>query len=110
MREVPLYRARWKLEVTPRRRRSASPLQPVGVCNGSEAGSCLRLTDSCITQLKDQGPSRTCNESKEEEEEVPGEVEVGGDDEEAFQRARLRVHHAREPAPACHIEDNQGQI
>ena len=25
--------------------------------------------DSCITQLKVQGPSRTCNESKEEEEE-----------------------------------------
>ena len=31
-------------------------------------GSCLRLIDSCITQLKAQGPSRTCNESKEEEE------------------------------------------
>jgi len=29
----------------------------------------LRLKDSCITQLKAQGPSRTCNESKEEEEE-----------------------------------------
>ena len=27
----------------------------------------LRLMDSCITHLKDQGPSRTCNESKEEE-------------------------------------------
>ena len=25
--------------------------------------------DVCITQLKAQGPSRTCNESKEEEEE-----------------------------------------
>ena len=31
-----------------------------------EAGSYLRLIDSCITQLKAQGPSRTCNESKEE--------------------------------------------
>jgi len=30
--------------------------------------SCLRLIDSCITQLKAQGPSGTCNESKEEEE------------------------------------------
>ena len=30
---------------------------------------------SCITQLKAQGPSRTCNESKEEEEEV--EVSIG---------------------------------
>ena len=28
----------------------------------------LRLIDSCITQLKAQGPSMTCNESKEEEE------------------------------------------
>jgi len=27
--------------------------------------------DSCITQLKAQGPSRTCNESKEEEEDAP---------------------------------------
>ena len=29
----------------------------------------LRLIDSCITQLEAQGPSRTCNESKEEEGE-----------------------------------------
>jgi len=34
-----------------------------------EAGSYLRLIDSCITQLTAQGPSRTCNESKEEDEE-----------------------------------------
>jgi len=31
------------------------------------AGSYLRLIDSYITQLKAQGPSRTCGESKEEE-------------------------------------------
>ena len=31
------------------------------------AGSYLRFMHSCITQLKAQGPSRTCNESKEEE-------------------------------------------
>ena len=31
--------------------------------------------DSCITQLKVQGPSRTCNESNEEEEGP--EVRVG---------------------------------
>ena len=33
-------------------------------------GKCsyLRLIDSCITQLKAQGPSMTCKESKEEEE------------------------------------------
>ena len=35
----------------------------------AEAGSYLRLIDSCITQLKTQGPSRTCNESNEEEYE-----------------------------------------
>ena len=40
------------------------------MCIGSEAGSYLRRIDSCITQLKAQGPSRTCNESKEEEEEI----------------------------------------
>jgi len=37
--------------------------------SGSEAGSYLRLIDSCITQLKAQRISRTCNESEEEEEE-----------------------------------------
>ena len=36
----------------------------------TEAGSYLRLIDFCITQLKAQGPSRTCNESKEEEKVV----------------------------------------
>ena len=35
----------------------------------------VRLIDSCITQLKAQGPSRTCNESREEEEE---DVLAGG--------------------------------
>ena len=39
------------------------------MCSGSEAGSYLRLIDSCITQLQAQGPSRTCDESKEEEED-----------------------------------------
>ena len=29
----------------------------------------LRFTDSCIIQLEAQGPSRTCDESKEEDEE-----------------------------------------
>ena len=38
------------------------------MCSGSEAGSYLRLIDSCITQLKAQGPSRTCNENKQDEE------------------------------------------
>jgi len=38
-------------------------------CCGTEAGWYLRLIDSCTTQLKAQGPSRTCKERKEEEEE-----------------------------------------
>ena len=33
-------------------------------------GSYLRLIHSCITQIKPQGPSRTCNESTEEEEKT----------------------------------------
>jgi hypothetical protein len=37
------------------------------ICSGSEEGSYLRRIDSCIPQRKAQGPSRTCNESKEEE-------------------------------------------
>ena len=40
------------------------------MCCGTEAGSYLRLIDSCITQLKAQGCYRTCNESKEEEKKV----------------------------------------
>jgi len=37
----------------------------------TETGSYLRLIDVCITQLKAQGPSRTCNESKEDERSSP---------------------------------------
>ena len=39
------------------------------MCCGNEAGSYLRLRESCNTQLKAQGPSKTCNQSKTEEEE-----------------------------------------
>ena len=45
--------------------------------------SYLRLIDPCITQLKAQGPARTCNESKEEEEEGPCLT--------IFMRASLRI-------------------
>ena len=45
------------------------------MCSGAEAGSCLRRIDSCIAQLKAQGPSRTCNESKEEEEDTACQLE-----------------------------------
>ena len=46
------------------------------ICSGSEAGSYLRLIDSCITQLKAPAPSRTCHESKEEEQETKVHVET----------------------------------
>jgi len=59
------------------------------LCSGSEAGSYLRLTDSCITQLKAQGPFRTCNESKEEEEGMRWCVHA------KFVRTRQCVRHAR---------------
>ena len=36
----------------------------------TEAGSYFRLIDSCITQLKAQRPSKSCNESEEEEQGV----------------------------------------
>ena len=42
-----------------------------GAVSKRAPGSYLRHIDSCITQLKAQGPSRTCNESKEEEEDTP---------------------------------------
>jgi len=48
------------------------------MCSGSEAGSFLRLIDSCITQLKAQGPSRTCNESKEEKSCLCSPVNAAG--------------------------------
>jgi len=37
-----------------------------GLGFGLRGRSYLRLIDSCITQLKAHGPSRTCNESQEE--------------------------------------------
>ena len=36
----------------------------------TETGSYLRLIDFCITQLEAQGPSSTCNENEEEEEDL----------------------------------------
>jgi len=59
-----------------------------------KAGSYLRLIDSCFTQVKAQGPSRTCNESKEEEATLhattPSERFRGG---LVFQAHRL-LHHS----------------
>ena len=41
-------------------------------------GSYLRLIDSCIAKLKAQGPSRTCNESKEEVKKKNARGELDG--------------------------------
>ena len=59
--------------------------------SGSDAGSYLRLIDSCITQLKAQGPFRNCNESKEEEVAV---AEAEGVDRV------LDLHHRAARMPA----------
>ena len=50
----------------------------------------MRLIDSCITQLKAQGPSRTCNEIKEEEEEGTWVLESGEDVDGAVDEDRVR--------------------
>jgi len=39
-------------------------------CCGYRGGLVFKALDACITQLKAQGPSVTCNESKEEEEDT----------------------------------------
>ena len=56
------------------------------MCCGNEEGSDLKLVDSCITQLKAQGYSRTCNERKKEEEgkESTDVAEGAGGDDENF--------------------------
>ena len=59
------------------------------MCCGNEAGSCLRLIDTCTTQPKAQGPSRTCNESKEEDTLGFGRVVL--DDRVAQDLAEVRV-------------------
>jgi len=59
--------------------RVGGALLQVVVCEKWEPGLVfeLRRIDSFITQLKAQGPSRTCNESQEEEEEEEEEEEWG---------------------------------
>jgi len=60
------------------------------MCCGTEAGSYLRLIDSCITQLKAHGPSRTCNESKEEEREVYRRADLADDVQDHVLRGHAR--------------------
>ena len=50
------------------------------MCSGSAAGSYVRLIDSFVTQMRAQGPSRTCDKSTQdaEEERPPGPRWGGG--------------------------------
>ena len=106
------------------------------LCSGSEEGSYLRFIDSFITQLKAQGPSRTCTESKEEEEEVrytlnpqpstlnpqpstlnpqpstpnpqPSTLKVSGDDARLLERARAPQVAVRPDRPHPPRRQRQG--
>ena len=66
------------------------------MCCGTEAGSYLRLIDSCITQLKARGPSRTCNESKEEVR-LPCRATQGSGE------VTLAILHGT-VSPECHLD------
>jgi len=61
----------------------------------------LRLIDYCITQLKAQGPSRTCNESKEEVRVHLEEGLVRGKLPRAVNRREL--HKESGPLRAVHL-------
>ena len=84
-----------------------------------------RLIDSCITQLKAQGPSRTCNDSKEEEGypvRVVGRRVSRSDTRTASRAASTPCHPisirqgverdwyfiAEQPAPAPHLAHPEG--
>ena len=65
------------------------------MCSGSDAGSYARLIDSCITQLKAQGP---CNESKEEEKKEEPVVGCA-----LYQGAGFTSPRAADPVPSWAI-------
>ena len=66
-----VYHSTLGLRVITKRRDSTDEVvgQHDDACSGCEASSYLRRIDSCITQLKAQGPSRTCNESKDDDDD-----------------------------------------
>ena len=72
----------------------------------------LRLIDSFITQLKAQGPSRTCNESKEEEEHSTIERDIRpGNVIRTFDRMWKRVgpRHTADVAALPHAVPKPGR-
>ena len=68
--------------------RCRSRAQNSGTQTCKEAGSYLRLIDSCITQLEAQGPRRTCDESKTEEVTNLRPTQVVFTQQERFELAR----------------------
>ena len=69
------------------------------MCSGSGAVSSSRLIDSCITQLKAQRLSRTCDDSQEEEEErsrFRPEIEGRSEADEAVGVPRARVGNTQD--------------
>ena len=78
------------------------------MCSGSEAGSYLRRIDFFITPLKAQGPSRTCNESKEEKKPWSRAVPMypSGPMEPRVQRDWYFI--AEQPAPETHVAHPEG--
>jgi len=89
------------------RRESDKEEEKNGQCTGMRMGSCassacfagsyLRLIDFCITQLKAQGSSRTCNESKEEEEKQCLLSAFGFRLSICFLESRSLKHHPNPP-------------
>ena len=70
------------------------------MCSGSEAGSYLRLIESGITQVKAQGTSGTCKESKADEN-IRARLVTGKRIGNSFRgtsliRNRMRVSHESE--------------
>ena len=74
---TPGGRAGWRRWRAAAARDSSADTSPDRGVVVTEAGSYLRLTASCITQLEAQGPARTCNESKKEEEEAARDSSAG---------------------------------
>ena len=70
------------------------------MCIDFEAGSYVRLIDSCTTQLKAQGPSRNCDESQKEEEQL-------AEKDREIQRLRAADHEAMRVRSQMNTNDNE---
>ena len=115
MSEVTLNRIQHPL--TPEKAPALSRNAWMCLCCGNEAGSYLRLIASCITQLTAQGPSRTCNESTEEEEEVTCVIQKGLDVLVSYQRGtpvpylkKVQPRPTHSPKGTCVIEKGPKHI